>query len=122
MRVFNHSSIKIRITMATVVKPAVFIKSFGCHVQPPQEPEYLTLAFPPETPKDADAIVIEICDLERSLQSKAMGGKNVQEKLLLNWADAKSLCYAILKAAAETGDEVSRKCLEIIDTETQNGS
>jgi hypothetical protein len=108
--------------MATVVKPAVFIKSFGCHVQPPQEPEYLTMALPPKTPQDADAIVVEFCDLESAVRSKAMGVQNGQEKLLLNWADAKGLCYAILKAAAETGDEVSRKCLQIIDTETQNAS
>jgi hypothetical protein len=107
--------------MATV-KPAVFIKSYGCRVQPPQEPEYLTLALPPKTPKEADAVVVEFCDLESAVRSKTMGGQNGQEKLLLNWADAKNLCYAILKAAADTGDSVSQKCLNIIDLETHNAS
>lgn len=108
--------------MATVVKPAVFIKAYGCHVQPPQEPEFLTLAETPNTPSEADGIVVQFCDLETAVSSKAMGGSNGQEKLLLNWGDAKNLCYAILKAAADTGDDISKKCLSLIDRESQNAT
>lgn len=104
--------------MATIVKPAVFIKAYGCHVKPPQEPEYVTLAESPPTPKSADGVVVQFCDLESAIASRAMGVRNGQESLLLNWADAKNLCYAILKAAADVGDDVSKKCLDVIDSET----
>lgn len=101
------------------VRPAIFVKSFGCQVQPPQPPEFRTLAFPPTSPEKADGVVIEFCDLENAVLSKAMGTVDGQENFLLNWRDAKNLCYSILKAAAETGDLASQKCLAIIADSNQ---
>lgn len=101
----------------TKVRPAIFVQSFGCKVIPPQSPEFVTLAVSPTTPDSAEAVVVEFCDLENAVRSKAMGISDGQENLLLNWRDAKNLCYAILQAAAENGDVASQKCLKIIKEE-----
>jgi len=106
--------------MATVVKPAKFNYLSGCMVLPPQEPNYRTTIEQPKVPADAEGVVLELCDLEVAVQSKAMGAPDGNVKFLLNWADAKLLCYSILNAAANTGDVVSKKCLEVIDKEVEN--
>lgn len=102
--------------MAIVVKPAVLTDVSPCVVLPPQSPSFRTTAEIVDI-KEADAILLEFCDVEKAVEANATGyGDNGQEKFILNWGDAKSLCYAILRAMAGR-DVTAAKCLTLIDEE-----
>lgn len=104
------------------VKPAAFTDLSPCRVNPPTAPLFRTSAELSVVPDEADAVVLEFCDIEKAVELKSLGIPEGQEKFLLSWGDAKALCYAILRATASRGDIVSAKCLRYIDEEIKRGT